>query len=342
MSKIKKLYGLSDWQVNGYKGIDFNKSDLTSAEVSQASRFLLEEGVTSFFPTLITNYSDQISKLIQVIVSADDSRGARIAGIHLEGPFISPQDGARGAHPLECVTAPNWEWVEKWQKEANHKIKLITMSPEWPNSAEFIRKCVSDGIKVAIGHTMATSEQISEAVEAGATLSTHLGNGCPSKIQRHPNPIWEQLAQDKLWISAIGDGFHLPEQVLKVFAKVKKEKMFWISDSTALAGEKPGNYFNHIGGNVVLTSEGRLHLADSPELLAGAAMSLRQMIEKVWQKGWFSLEDAWRMGSEGPWDFLEESFPEGDFIEVEIDEEIHSITIVAVWKNNEKVWDRRD
>lgn len=342
MLEIKKMSGLADWQVNGYKGVDFNQRGLTAEEVEKAGKALIQEGVTSFFPTLITNHPDEISRLIRTIIKADDSLGATIAGIHLEGPFISNQEGARGAHPAEYATFPHWKWMEKWLEESEGRVRLITIAPEWKGSEEFISRCVEAGVKVAIGHTLATEEQIASAVAAGATLSTHLGNGSPVMIKRHPNPIWEQLSQDRLWISAIGDGFHLPEQVIRVFSKVKREKMFWISDSTAFSGETPGEYESYIGGNVVLTSEGKLHMKENPDLLAGAAMSLRQMIENAWKKDWFTLEEAWRMGSEYPWNFLGAACPDGDEVEVLLDQEQRKIDIQRVWKKGVCVWKREE
>lgn len=334
----KRMPGLADWQVNGYKGVDFNRPDLTSKEVTKACDSLMQEGVTAFFPTLITNHPDEISRLIRTIVAADDSIGATIAGIHLEGPFISDQEGARGAHPVQYATAPRWDWMQRWMEESEGRIKLITLAPEWEGSSDFISQCVEAGVKVSIGHTLATEEQIAIAVAAGATLSTHLGNGSPVMIKRHPNPIWEQLSQEKLWISAIGDGFHLPEQVIRVFSKVKGKKMFWVSDSTALAGELPGEYATHIGGRVVLTPEGKLHLAENSDLLAGAAMSMRQMIENVWKKDWFTFDEAWRMGSEYPWSFLGQTCPEGDEVEVSVNEKERKIKVQAVWKKDVCLW----
>lgn len=336
------LPGLVDLQVNGFGGIDFNSPTLTSGEVEQATQLLLAEGTTSFFPTLITNHPDEISRLIKVVLSADDSRGSKIEGLHLEGPFISCHDGARGAHPKEYAVAPNWEWMERWQDQARGQISLVTISPEWPKSGEFISNCVAQGIKVAIGHSLATSEQIVKAVEAGATLSTHLGNGCPAKIDRHPNPIWEQLAQDQLWISVIGDGFHLPEQVIKVFSKVKKEKMIWVSDSTAFAGMKPGQYESHIGGEVILNSAGRLCMAEDESLLAGGAVSMLQIIENSWKNCWFSLEESWQMGSTRPLSYLEKSALDKDQVELQIDHKSKTLKILKVWKSGSLLWSREE
>src|SRR5699024_717401 len=153
-----------------------------------------------------------------------------------------------------------WQEFVKLQESAEGKIKIITISPEYDSAVDFIKQATKENVKVAIGHTAATSAQIRRAVEAGAVLSTHLGNGAHVTLPRHPNYIWDQLAEENLWASVISDGHHLPTNVLNVFNKVKEEKMILISDSVALAGKEPGNYKTAVGGEVTLTEKGKLHL----------------------------------------------------------------------------------
>lgn len=276
--------GLVDLQINGFKGIDFNEAGLTVEDVVTITAYLWEEGITSYFPTLITNSDKNIDTAIQTIVKAckkDEFVGQTIQGIHLEGPFLSLHDGPRGAHPLEYIKAPDWELVCKWQEAAEGRIKMITLSPEWPGSIAFIKKCAASGIRVSIGHTSANSEQIKDAVQAGAKASTHLGNATHLMLPRHPNYIWEQLALENLWSTIIADGFHLPKSVLKVFLKVKPEKSVLISDSTKFAGLSPGCYASHIGGEIELDGNGRLFMRNNPKMLAGSAQSLRWCIDHL-------------------------------------------------------------
>jgi N-acetylglucosamine-6-phosphate deacetylase len=228
-----------------------------------------------------------------------------VAGVHLEGPFISPEDGPRGAHPAAHVRAPDWELFRRWQEAAGGAIRIVTLSPEWPESAAFIARCREAGVRVAIGHTAATPEQIREALRAGATLSTHFGNGAHPMLPRHPNYLWEQLAADALWASVIADGFHLPDAVLKTVMRVKEERALLVSDSVALAGMPPGEYESPIGDRVVLTEEGRLHLAADPRLLAGSAQPLIAGISHLVSTGLATLRDAWTMASVRPAAFLE-------------------------------------
>jgi N-acetylglucosamine-6-phosphate deacetylase len=234
--------GIVDLQVNGYAGCDFNTLPLQTDRIEQATRKLIQEGVTTYFPTVITNDSDNIEKICRSISRAGENSNLVnqvVTGIHLEGPFISPQEGPRGAHDPAFIQEPDWDIFLRLQDAANGKIKIITLSPEWTNANEFISKCVKHGVKVAIGHTAATTEQIQGAVEAGATLSTHLGNGAHSTLPRHPNYIWDQLASEELWASFVGDGFHLPKSVVEVLQKVKEEHAFLISDAVNLASMEP-------------------------------------------------------------------------------------------------------
>lgn len=295
--------GFTDIQVNGYGGVDYNEVQTDPMNLGKISRLLYQEGVTTHFPTIITNAPDQISQLILQIVSLrkrDELSRMSIEGLHIEGPFISLEDGPRGAHPKEFVCAPDWSLVQKWQNEAKGLIKMITLSPEWENAIPFIERCVDHGILVSIGHTNATHEQILDAVRAGARLSTHLGNGMHPILARHPNYLWSQLAQDELGASIIADGFHLPAEVIEVFQKVKKDKILLVSDSVSLSGMPSGDYKLHIGGEVTLTPEGKLHLKSNPSTLAGSASNIRRGVSFLIKNKLASLTEAWDMASIRP------------------------------------------
>jgi N-acetylglucosamine-6-phosphate deacetylase len=303
--------GLFDIQVNGYAGMDYNLVQNNFANLAQISHKLYEQGVTSHFPTIITTSPDQFSKLIRQIMQLrelDELAKDSIAGIHIEGPFISPEDGPRGAHPREHVIAPDWDLVQKWQEEADGLIRMITFSPEWENSISFIKSCVKNGILVSIGHTNANPQQIVDAVKAGARLSTHLGNGMHPILARHPNYLWSQLAEENLSASIIADGFHLPKEVIKVFKKVKGENLLLVSDSVSLAGMPPGDYHSPIGGQVTLTSEGKLHLSSNPKILAGSAMNLRQGVSFLLENHLASIKVAWEMASTRPHQLFDMNF----------------------------------
>jgi N-acetylglucosamine-6-phosphate deacetylase len=299
--------GLVDLQVNGYGGYDFNTLPVTSHTVHEVTRRLWQEGVTSYLPTIVTNSDTAISEVLRVMdetLSNHPLLADCIPGIHLEGPFISPQDGPRGAHDIRYVRKPDFAQFERWQQAAGGRIRIVTLSPEWDGSDTFIERCVASGVHVSIGHTSATTEQIERAVAAGASLSTHLGNGAHPVLPRHPNYIWDQLAHDGLWACVIADGFHLPPSVLKVILRAKQGRVMVVSDSVYLAGQSPGFYETHIGGRVVLTPEGKLHLADHPELLAGSVLSLRHGVANLVRFGLCSLADAWDLASVHPARYL--------------------------------------
>ncbi|MFD2826658.1 N-acetylglucosamine-6-phosphate deacetylase [Leeuwenhoekiella polynyae] len=276
--------GLVDLQINGFKGVDFNESGLNEDKVLEITQELFKEGVTGYFPTLITNSAEAISNTLKILLqSCTECQiiNESLLGIHLEGPFLSAEDGPRGAHPLQYIQNPDWELFCKWQEISQGKIRIITLAPELPGAISFIKKCVAAGVTVAIGHTAASPEQIQEAVKAGARFSTHLGNASHLVLPRHSNYIWEQLASEDLWATLIADGFHLPESLLSVLLKVKQNKSILVSDATKFAGLPPGSYQSHIGGSVELAENGRLSMKGSPKMLAGSARSLLDCVDHL-------------------------------------------------------------
>jgi len=295
--------GFLDIQVNGYGGYDYNQIYEDVLNLGQISKKLLQSGVTSHFPTIITHSPEKITQLIKQIVKLRESDSLSyscISGIHIEGPFISPEDGPRGAHFREFVRAPDWNLFQKWIEASEGLIRMVTCSPEWEGSTSFIKNCVNSGILVSIGHTNATHAQIQEAVNAGAKLSTHLGNGMHPILPRHPNYLWSQLSESNLSATIIADGFHLPVEVIQVFNKVKGEKLMLVSDSVALAGMPSGDYNAAIGGKVTLTPEGKLHLSGHPNTLAGSAMNILQGVNFLIKNHLVSLSETWQMASVRP------------------------------------------
>jgi N-acetylglucosamine-6-phosphate deacetylase len=224
----------------------------------------------------------------------------RIAGIHLEGPYISAEDGPRGAHPREHCRPPCWDEFQRLQRAAGGRIRLVTLSPEYPEAAAFVSRAVASGVVVAMGHTAASGAQIGEAVDAGARLSTHLGNGAHRLLPRHPNYIWNQLADDRLSASLIVDGHHLPADVVRVFVRAKSPgRCILVSDMAAQAGLPPGRYRGGLC-EVEILPTGRLVIAGQAELLAGATAPLGTGIARLVADGTASLDEAVRMASHQP------------------------------------------
>lgn len=304
--------GFTDIQVNGYGGFDYNEIHDNPLTLSSISRQLYKEGVTTHFPTIITNSNEQITLLIKQVIALrkqDELSALSIEGLHIEGPFISATDGPRGAHPKEFVRPPDWNLILQWQEAAEGLIKIITLSPEWENVNAFIEQCVKHNIIVSIGHTCASHQQLLDAVSAGASLSTHLGNGMHPVLVRHPNYLWSQLADDRLGASIIADGFHLPAEVIHVFQKVKKEKLILVSDSVSLAGMPPGDYDLHIGGQVTLTKEGKLHLRNNPSIFAGSANHIKHGVSFLVKNNLATLAEAWEMASVRPQKMIHPAMP---------------------------------
>ncbi|GEO11378.1 N-acetylglucosamine-6-phosphate deacetylase [Segetibacter aerophilus] len=292
--------GLLDLQINGINGIDFNNPALTSEKIVAATHYLLSQGVTTYLPTVITNSDENILQIVQTINNAcllNSLVNDCIWGIHLEGPFISPVPGAKGAHDEKYIKPPDWKLFQKFQQAAGGRIKLITLAPEWEGAYSFIQKCKEHNVLVSIGHSMANAENIRLAVEAGASLSTHLGNGVPLTLPRHPNIIWDQLGTDELYTCLITDGIHIPDPFIKVAIKSKGEKALIVSDATRFAGMEPGEYESHIGGVVVVDKDKRVSLKSFPGLLAGAAKNLLENVETLIDHNLCSLSQAWSMAS---------------------------------------------
>ena len=295
--------GLCDLQVNGYAGLDLNTEPLLPETVRDIAVKLWGEGVTTFFPTVITNSTENLQRSLKAVAEACrlfPEAAAAVGGIHLEGPFISPENGARGAHPSEYVRPPDWDLFCRLQESCNGMIRIVTLSPEWPGSSDFIRQASETGVIVAIGHTSATPGQIREAVDAGATLSTHLGNGSHQMLPRHRNYLWEQLAADELYATIISDGFHLPDSLMKVFLRMKPGKIILVSDATGLTGMPPGDYKTHIGGEVTLTEGGKLHVRGNPEMLAGSGKSLLHCVQTLASRQLAPLSEALDMAGRIP------------------------------------------
>ena len=283
-----------DIQVNGFAGFDLNVATVTPEDVCAMVCALWRVGTGFLCPTVVTGSFNAISNSLRAIVAAckvDALIAHSVLGIHLEGPYISAEDGPRGAHPLEHVREPDWDEFRRWQDIAEGQISIVTLAPEKKNAIRFIEKLVANGIVVALGHTNASAKDIQAAIDAGAKLSTHLGNGAHALIRRHPNYIWEQLGADELWASLIVDGHHLPPSVAKSMMRAKTlDRCILVSDAVALAGMKPGIY-QFAGKSVELTTDRCVRLVGT-EYLAGSAIELARGIENSVRFAGISLKEA--------------------------------------------------
>ena len=295
--------GLFDIQTNGYMGQEFSASDLTPERVLEIVKAYDAHGVTRCCPTLTTQPLEVLHHSLGTIDSACNSLpdvGRRVAGIHLEAPYLTPQDGARGAHPLESCRRPDFDEFQRFQEAAGGRIRILTMSVEFDESPAFVERVRATGVIVAIGHTSATPEQVVRAVDAGARLSTHLGNGSHAMLHRHRNYIWPQLADDRLSASIIVDGHHLPPAVVKTFVRAKTAaRCILISDMSGLAGLDPGMHSSKMG-DLEMLPNGKLVVAGQREILAGASCPLGVGVANVIQFADVDLAAAVGMATHNP------------------------------------------
>ncbi len=295
--------GFVDVQNNGYGGQEFSSPDLTPDQVAEIARKQGTFGVTRFCPTVTTADSETIVHSLHSIVEACRRHrdvAYAVAGIHLEGPYISAEEGPRGAHPLAHCRAPDWDEFQRFQEAAQGRIRIVTLAAEYPESLAFIRRAADSGVVVAIGHTSADSAQIAAAVDAGAKLSTHLGNGAHRVLRRHPNYIWDQLADDRLMASLIVDGHHLPPAVVQSFVRAKTPaRCLLISDLSGMAGLPPGHYATQLCELEIL-ADGRLVIAGQDQLLAGAARGIDAGVANVMRFGKVDLATAVEMATNHP------------------------------------------
>lgn len=290
--------GFIDLQVNGFAGADYNSGATPLEEIARSLEVIFSTGVTRLYPTVITGGADEMTAAFRNLARArrELKHGGAFEAFHAEGPYISAEDGPRGAHPRHRVRPPDWEEFQRFQEAAEGHIRLVTIAPEWPGAPEFIERAASAGVVVSIGHTAANAAQIAEAVRAGATMSTHLGNGAHAEMKRHPNYIWEQMANDKLTASFIVDGIHVGASFLKVGLRAKGiERSVLVTDAVMPAGCAPGDYYL---GEVAVT----LHADDSVRLrggdrLAGAALKMHNAVGNVVRLAGVSLRDAVTMAT---------------------------------------------
>jgi N-acetylglucosamine-6-phosphate deacetylase len=307
-SEADDLYlapGFIDLQVNGFAGVDFNSADFNSHEASHESiakaiRAIASTGVTRFFPTVITGAPGAMRAALRNLADARESLeiGKAMEAFHVEGPHISPEDGPRGAHPKEWVRAPDFDEFRGMQDAARGNIRLVTLAPEWPGAADYIERLTCEGVVCAIGHTRATAAQIHDAVSAGATLSTHLGNGAGSKT-RTEEFITAQLAETRLAASFIADGHHLPDDFLRRALEAKGlERSILVTDAVAPAMCAPGPY--KLGGvDVELHEDGRVTLQGG-QRLAGSVLRMDRAIENVMRVAGLTLAQAITLATTNP------------------------------------------
>jgi len=293
--------GFVDLQVNGFMGIDFSSPDLTEESFLRACQALLQKGTAAFLPTIITSPLEVYERNLPVmasVIALPEFQG-RLLGLHLEGPFISPQPGAVGAHNPAWVRPPDLNLLRQLNRWAGHSIRLVTLAAELEGADRLARLAVEQGMLVSLGHTLFSPTDLDRLSQAGAAALTHLGNGLPQMLPKFANPLWAGLADDRYTAMLIGDGHHIPDGVLRAMVRAKGiARTILVSDAAPVAGLPPGRYFT-LGNDTILEESGRLH-NPSKGCLVGSSATLLQCMSHLASLGFLSLEDMLAIGFYNP------------------------------------------
>jgi N-acetylglucosamine-6-phosphate deacetylase len=303
--------GLIDIQINGFAGVDFNRAIESDEAWHHATEQLYAHGCTGFLIALITNTEEGYRKLLTDLTGRINLDPRNCLGFHMEGPWLNPDPGYRGAHRAEWMQKPGLRLLEEWWAITGPLLKLITIAPEIDveATAQVIRAGVAKKIQFFLGHSAAMGETLRAAMEAGAVGWTHLGNAMPATVPKFENVILHALAQPGLFASLIPDGLHLPPHAFRVLARVLEKshapRLLLTTDAMAGAGpapgagaEKPGSYT--LGDvQVQVGADGSARLPDSGRL-AGSTLTPFQGAFLAERMAGIFLEDSWTAFSTRP------------------------------------------
>ena len=298
---MSTITGYVDLQVNGHCGVDFSSPQLTGEDVIRATEQLLAAGTTVFLPTLITAPPELYRRNVRLIREAVENAGLHkhVPGVHLEGPFLSPSPGAVGCHNPAFIQSPSPAFLDSLLAEAGDFVRLLTVAADQLSAEDLIRHAVGKGIAVSLGHHLADAGQIRCAADAGAVALTHLGNGIPNLLDRHRNPIWAGLSEERLTAMIITDGHHLPPELIKVMIRAKGvDKVIVVSDASPITGFPPGRYHT-LGNDAILETNGRFH-NPTKGCLVGSASTMKQCMNYLASLEILSAEELAQVGYYNP------------------------------------------
>ena len=289
--------GFVDTHIHGCCGYDTN--DGTAEALLEMSKELVKFGVTSFIPTTVTASKEDLIKVAKAVAEAmkvqkKELNGARILGLHLEGPYINVEK--KGAQNPEYIRKPDFdEFMEIW-KAAEGNILEITVAPEVEGAKEFISKVTEMGVVVQLGHTNATYEEAKSGIYSGALKATHLFNGMRSFHHREAGVVGACLESQQVFVEMICDLVHLSEPVIRlVYNLVGKERMMLISDAISATGLEDGEYI--LGGLEVVVKDGVCRLKSGA--LAGSTLTLDKAVRNLVKIG-IPFKDAIYMATQTP------------------------------------------
>ncbi|MGX1786030.1 N-acetylglucosamine-6-phosphate deacetylase [Bosea sp. NPDC055332] len=291
--------GLIDLQINGFAGVDFNDPAITPADLDRALEAMLATGVTHCLPTIITAHPHELIERFRALDKA--VAGSRLGplmcpGYHLEGPFLNPAPGYHGCHPPQAMTAARPELIAEVERGLKRPILMVTLAAESEGAVALTKTLADAGKIVAIGHSAADFDQVSAAADAGLSLSTHLGNGLPQTLHKLANPIFAQLAEDRLMAGFIADGIHVHPRALAALIRAKGfERSILVTDAVVAAAAPVGRY--HFAGMAVdRMPDGSVR--QEAGLLAGSALCLDEAVRNVVAWGIATPQQAFAMASD--------------------------------------------
>jgi N-acetylglucosamine-6-phosphate deacetylase len=296
---------LVDLQHNGALGIAYNNLNGEAPEqLQRVADLLIRNGVgrvLATFPTAPYEVLNTSAAALKSALDADEVLDSLFFGIFHEGVFISPADGWRGGHDPAYILAPDWDKFRILNALTGNRVKLVNVAPEEPGALDFIEKAASSGLKVALGHCCPDTEIINEAVNRGASVVTHFANGAAALIHRFKNPLWGFFDNEKLSLGLIGDGFHLPPELVRAALRIKgQDRCFMVSDANMYSGCRPGSYKRLGGIDCVIEPNGFIHHITEQDILAGAWFQNNRSVEFLVNSVGLSFTEAWKMCSVTP------------------------------------------
>ncbi len=290
-----KKYSYLDIQVNGYAGVDFNQNKITCESIEFTCNKLVKDDVEGIFATIITaDLEDMIIRINQLVQLRNQSSLIRkiIKGIHIEGPFINPSPGYHGAHPIEAILKPDVEIMKELLDAGDGLVRIVTLAPEKDDQNKVTRFLAAQNITVSAGHCNPSMDELKSAIDAGLSMFTHLGNGCPQDLPRHDNIIQRALSfKDDLQLCFIADGIHLPFYALKNYISIAGiENVIITTDSMGAAGAKEGRYTLsnielEVGKDRVVREPGKNNFA-------GSAIDMKSSFSNLTKHLGLSVKDA--------------------------------------------------
>ncbi len=292
-----------DLQVNGYAGIDFNQNGIKTDDLHKACSRLKDDGVSGILATIITaNADDMKIRLRQIVQTREHDPLVReiIYGFHIEGPFLSPEQGFCGAHPTDLMMPANQDIMNELLDAASGLTRIVTLAPELDKGYQIIQSLTEKGIVVSAGHCNPSLDELSAAIDSGLSMYTHFGNGCPNKLPRHDNILQRVLSlRKKLWITFIADGIHVPFFALKNYLSlVGMERSIIISDAMAAAGAEPGIY--KMGQMEVEIKANRISELADKSSLAGSATDMTTIKQNLIKHIGLNIQQVAQMTSLNP------------------------------------------